>query len=59
MQQARAYLARNDITSTVKTLQAFVNEVKAQAGKKIPRDQAAALVATATRIARVLGHTLR
>ena len=51
---AENYLRKNAVGST-RTLKAFINEVKAQAGKSIPRDLAAGLVATATRIAHVLG----
>jgi oligoribonuclease (3'-5' exoribonuclease) len=52
---AEAYLRRHAIGPTIRTLKAFINEVNAQAGKSIPRDLAAGLVATATRIAHVLG----
>ena len=41
---AHATLARHDVPSTCSILSAFVNEVKAQSGKKIPTNQAATLI---------------
>jgi len=58
VQQASALLGRNNAGAAVGVLRAFVSDVKAQAGKSIPPDQAAALVASATRIASVLGWRL-
>jgi hypothetical protein len=53
--QARAALATGDDAAAVATLGAFEHEVAAQSGKKLTSDAAAALTATATRIAAVLG----
>jgi uncharacterized delta-60 repeat protein len=58
VRQARAYLSQGNIAGTVEVLRAFANEVKAQSGKTITPDQAAVLVASATRIASVLGDAL-
>jgi uncharacterized delta-60 repeat protein len=58
VKQAEAQIARGDVAATVRTLRAFVNEVKAQSGKKVPPDLATDLIADATRIAAVLGQLL-
>ena len=55
VRQAEAYLRKHDIGSTIRSLKAFINEVQAQRGKSIARELAAQLIATATRIASVLG----
>jgi streptogramin lyase len=52
--QAQAYLAAGDITDTCTTLNAFVNQVRAQSGKSIPAGQASQLIANAQRIQAVL-----
>jgi hypothetical protein len=48
-------LASNDVPGGCAILSAFVNEVDAQSGKKVPVDTAAALIADASRIQAVLG----
>jgi outer membrane protein assembly factor BamB len=53
--QAQAYLSANDVADACATLNAFVNEVKAQTGRTIASGQAATLIATAQRIEAVLG----
>jgi surface antigen len=52
---AQAYLAAGDSKDASATLTAFINEVKAQAGKSIPSAQARQLIADARRIQAVLG----
>jgi uncharacterized delta-60 repeat protein len=54
VRQAEAYLRCRDVGATIRALKAFVNEVRAQAGKSIARGLAARLTASATRIAHVL-----
>ncbi len=51
---ARSSLAAGNIAKTCSTLDAFINEVRAQAGKKIGSNQARQLVADAQRIQAVL-----
>ncbi len=51
---ARFFLAHGQIKATCVTLRVFEVEVAAQAGKKIPRAEAAALIADASRIRAVL-----
>jgi alpha-tubulin suppressor-like RCC1 family protein len=53
---AQTALAAHDITGACAILDAFINEVKAQSGKKVPSDTAAGLISDATRIKSVLGH---
>jgi len=48
-------LAASDQASACSTLQSFINEVQAQAGKKITLDQAAQLLSAANQIRSVLG----
>jgi surface antigen len=55
IQQAESYLAAGDIIDATSTLDAFINEVTAQTGKKIPASTAAQLIADARRIQAVLG----
>jgi hypothetical protein len=55
VKDAQTALGRNDVPGTCSILGAFINEVKAQSGKKILPTTAAALVADATRIKTVLG----
>ncbi|HEX6023484.1 MAG TPA: HYR domain-containing protein, partial [Solirubrobacter sp.] len=50
----QAALLDNDVPGACSILSAFVNEVQAQSGKKIPAGTAASLVADATRIRAVL-----
>ena len=57
LNDAQAALARNHVPGTCSILSAFVNEAKAQSGKKIPTPQATALIADANRIKTVLGCT--
>ena len=51
----QAALANNDVPGGCAILSAFVNEVGAQSGKKIPVGTAASLIADASRIQAVLG----
>jgi hypothetical protein len=51
----QALLATSDLPGACAILSAFVNEVRAQSGKKIPVDTAVTLIADATRIQTVLG----
>jgi hypothetical protein len=53
--QASASLAANDIPSTCSTMQGFINEVKAQTGKKIAPTLAASLISDAQAIRTALG----
>lgn len=55
VQQAESYLAAGDITDASSTLDAFINEVTAQTGKKIPAQQASQLIADARRIQAAMG----
>lgn len=55
VKQAQTFVARNDLPDACSTLTAFVNEVEAQSGKKIPPEQAVALIASSNRIKAVLG----
>jgi hypothetical protein len=55
VQQAQAYYAAGDIADTCSTLGAFINEVAAQTGKKIPATTAAQLTADAQQIQTDLG----
>lgn len=55
IRQAESYLAAGDITDASSTLDAFINEVSAQAGKSIPADQASQLIADARRIQAAMG----
>jgi hypothetical protein len=50
----QSYLTSGDVTDTCTTLAAFVREVTAQSGKKIPADHAAELTALAQQIRVVL-----
>jgi YVTN family beta-propeller protein len=52
---AQTYLAAGDTPHACTTLQAFLKQVKALAGKQIPRVTAQTLTADATRICAVLG----
>jgi HYR domain len=52
---ATEFLAAGDAGAACRTLAAFVNEVRAQAGKHIPSATAAELTADAERIRAVLG----
>ncbi len=52
---AQTALGRGDVPGTCSILGAFVSEVKAQSGKKIPATKAATLIADARRIKTVLG----
>jgi hypothetical protein len=51
----QADLAANDTKDACGTLNAFINEVKAQSGKKIPAGTAASLIASAQQIEAVIG----
>ncbi len=53
--QAQVDLAANDVPNACSTLTAFIHEVQAQSGRKIPTGQAASLIARAQRIMTVLG----
>jgi hypothetical protein len=53
--QAITYLNKNDIADTCSTLNAFINQVKAQTGKSIPAPEAATLIADARQIKTLLG----
>jgi hypothetical protein len=52
----QAALAKNNLPGACAMLSAYVNEVGAQSGKKIPTGTAAALIADATRMQAVLGY---
>jgi len=52
---AQNYAATNDVPDACSTLSAFINEVKAQSGKKIPASQASTLIASAQQIRTQLG----
>ena len=52
---AQTYLSEDDRPDACSILAAFVNEANAQSGKKIPPDQAAALIVSTARIKTVLG----
>jgi nitrous oxidase accessory protein NosD len=52
---AQAYLSSNDVPDTCSTLNAFINEVKAEKGKKITPAVADDLIAQARRIEALLG----
>jgi hypothetical protein len=52
---AQAYLAAGDKTDACSTLNAFINEVKAQSGKSIPAAKASSLIAEAQQIEAVIG----
>ena len=54
MKDAQAALAINDVPATCSILSAFISEVKAQSGKKIPATTAATLISDAVRIKTVL-----
>ncbi len=54
VQSAQSSLASGDVASTCSILSAFINEVNAQSGKKIPVAQADQLIADAQRIQSVL-----
>ena len=56
VRRAETYLAANDAADACSTLAAFVNQIKAQAGKTIPPNQAPPLIASAQRIQAVLGR---
>jgi hypothetical protein len=53
--RATTYLNKNDIADTCSTLNAFINQVKAQTGKSIPAPEAATLIADARQIKTLLG----
>ena len=55
MKQIEGYVAANDKTDACSSLNAFINEVKAQSGKKIITTQAASFVAQAQNIEATLG----
>ena len=55
LNDAQAALAGGDVPGTCAILRAFINEVTAQSGLKIPAAQATPLVADANRIKTVLG----
>lgn len=55
VRNAQAALARGDTGAACNVLGAFVNEVQAQSGNSLTTDEAAELVADATRIRAVLG----
>jgi hypothetical protein len=52
---AQAYLAAGDISDACGTMNAFINEVKAQSGKSIPPATASSLITAAQQIRAVLG----
>jgi probable HAF family extracellular repeat protein len=52
---AQAALARDNTNATCEILQAFINQVEAQAGKKIPPATATQLIADATEIRDTIG----
>jgi hypothetical protein len=54
--KAQASLDAGDVAGTYSILKAFINEVRAQAGDKIPQATATTLIADATRITKVLGY---
>jgi hypothetical protein len=53
--EARDAVARNDITTACNSLQAFLNKVRAQTGKKLTPEQAAELASEANQIRTQLG----
>jgi hypothetical protein len=55
IQQAETYLAAGDIADLKGVLNAFINEVQAQSGKKIPPAQAAQLIAAARQVIATIG----
>jgi hypothetical protein len=55
LQAIQADIAGNLTSDACGTLQAFINEVQAQNGKKLTSDQSAQLISSASRIAAVLG----
>jgi hypothetical protein len=55
VRRAQGYLAAGDVSHSCSTLTAFVKEVRALSGKKIPSEDAAALIAQTQRIKAVLG----
>jgi hypothetical protein len=55
---ARSSLSLGNAAAGVQSLRAFVQEVEAQSGKTIPADLATTLVASAERVAAVLGLAL-
>jgi hypothetical protein len=52
---AQAYLAAGDKTDACGTLNAFINEVRAQSGKSIPPSTASSLIASARQVEAVIG----
>jgi len=55
LQHAQAAIESGDFTSPCPNLRAFINEVQAQAGKKIPLSQASQLITAAEQIKAVVG----
>lgn len=55
VRQAEAFLAAGDTADAKSVLNAFINEVKAQSGKKITQATAAQLIAAAQQIIAVIG----
>lgn len=55
VQQAQSSLQAGDVTGTCSTLTGFINEVTAQAGKKIPVATAGQLITSAGQVKTVLG----
>jgi hypothetical protein len=55
LQAVQTAIAANDLPGACSTLQAFINEVRAQSGKHLTSDQAAQLITAANRISAVLG----
>ena len=55
LESARASLGRGDSRAACNALAAYVNHVRAQSGKQLPAVDAAALIASAERIAAVIG----
>ncbi len=55
VERAQAALAAGDLTGACQALDSFLNEVRAQSGKKLTVAQAAALTADANRIKAVIG----
>jgi hypothetical protein len=53
--RAQAALGASDVADACSTLNALINQLKAQSGKRIPAEAAASLIGDATRIRAVLG----
>ena len=54
LRNAQAALAAHDLTAASRILNAFGNQVRAQAGKSIPKDTATTLISATTKITNML-----